>query len=283
MTTLYQAKGPHDEFRAVQSRTVSVGGQVIPAALIAREMQLHEAASPLEAWQAAARALAVRELLLQEARRLEIVAEPIQEADGLRETDEEALIRIVVETQVTTPDPDQETCRRYYERNLVRFCSPELFEASHILLAARLDDAIARKEAHDKATALLAHLRQKPADFEALAIQHSACPSAATGGNLGQIRHGDTVPEFDQALTTLDLGEIAAEPVETRFGFHIIRLQRRILSRQLPFEMVAMRIATYLRERSKRIATAQYLSVLASQSRVEGVELPIPSDVGAMC
>jgi len=61
-------------------RTVSVNGTVIPRDVIAREMQNHPASKPLEAWQAAARALVVRELLLCEARRLGITSAPPQSA-----------------------------------------------------------------------------------------------------------------------------------------------------------------------------------------------------------
>ena len=81
MTTLYQAHDPNAAFRSRQRAKVTVGGKSIPSAAISREMQNHEAATPLEAWQAAARALVVREMLLQEARRLGIEAQPI---DGRR-------------------------------------------------------------------------------------------------------------------------------------------------------------------------------------------------------
>ncbi|MFY8113488.1 MAG: peptidylprolyl isomerase, partial [Rhabdaerophilum sp.] len=74
-------------------RTVTVNGVTIPREAIARETQNHPASKPIEAWQAAARALVIRELLLQEATRLEIVAVPLSDGEGRRETDEEARIR----------------------------------------------------------------------------------------------------------------------------------------------------------------------------------------------
>ncbi|MDE3081390.1 MAG: peptidase, partial [Paracoccaceae bacterium] len=74
---------------------VSVNGEVIPAARIAAEAQIHPAPreKPGLAWRAAARALAVRALLLQEARHRGLEADPMDLGPGQRETEEEALIR----------------------------------------------------------------------------------------------------------------------------------------------------------------------------------------------
>jgi peptidyl-prolyl cis-trans isomerase C len=60
-------------------KTVSVNGTVIPREVIAQEVQNHPAEKPLLAWQAAARALVVRELLLQESARLGIDAAPLRD------------------------------------------------------------------------------------------------------------------------------------------------------------------------------------------------------------
>jgi hypothetical protein len=95
---------------------VSVNGAVIPRNMIAREVQHHPASKPVEAWLSAARALVVRELLLQEARRIGLAATPLSDEHGRRETEEDALIRSLIEREITTPEPDEESCRRYYEQ-----------------------------------------------------------------------------------------------------------------------------------------------------------------------
>ena len=74
-------------------KSISVNGKNIPREVIAREVQNHPAEKPLLAWQAAARALVVRELLLQESARLGIEAEPLRDQEGRRETPEEAAMR----------------------------------------------------------------------------------------------------------------------------------------------------------------------------------------------
>lgn len=256
-----------------KGQDVRVNGVAIPRDLIAREVQQHPARSPLEAWKAAARALALRELLQQEVKRLGIEAEPLCDDEGRREAPEEAAVRALIEREVRTPRADTETCRRYYEQNLRRFRSPDIYEASHILFPADRSDALAYAQAQADAEALLLLLRATPGRFGDLAKAHSACPSAASGGNLGQITSGQTTPEFEQALMALEPGTISAKPVPTRYGVHIIRLDRRHAGRDLPLELVADRIADYLHERVKRRATAQYIARLVSTARIEGIEL----------
>jgi peptidyl-prolyl cis-trans isomerase C len=255
---------------------VAVNGVAIPHDLISREAQNHPAAKPIDAWQAAARALAVRELLLQEARRLGLQPAPVADAEGRRETEEEALVRALVELQVATPEPDEASCRRYYAKNASRFRSPEICEASHILIAARRDQPAAFAAARERALSLLARLAQRPELFAELAVAYSDCPSAKAGGNLGQLTPGSTTPEFEKSMAALGPGEISTSPVETRYGFHIIRLERRIAGAALPFEAVRERIAGYLSERSRRMAIAQYVARLAAGAEIGGIDLPTP-------
>jgi peptidyl-prolyl cis-trans isomerase C len=254
-------------------KTIAVNGTIIARDAIAREAQHHPAPKPIMAWQAAAQALVVRELLLQEARRLGVAATPRTDAAGRREAEEEALIRALCEREVTTPEPDTETCRRYYEAHRKLFCSAAVYEASHILIAARREDAKTFAEARAIADALLAELKSNPDGFDNLARRHSACPSAAHGGNLGQITSGQTTPEFERALVALAPGEMSSTPVESRYGFHIVRLDRKIAGRELPFEAVAERIAGYLRDSVMRRACAQYIARLVSRAEITGITL----------
>ena len=258
---------------------VSVNGVAIARDAIVREMQHHAAAKPIAAWQQAARALVIRELLLQEARRLAVAPQPISDAEGRRETDEEAMMRALIEREVAVPETDDETCRRYYENNRARFRSPDIYEASHILFAALPADANAYAQAREAAAAALTELRTHPERFAALAQAHSQCPSAAQGGNLGQITTGQTTPEFEHALIALAPGELCEAPVATRYGFHVIRLDRKHDGRTLPFELVASRIADYLRESVKRRADAQYIARLVSAARIDGIELAGANDM----
>jgi len=251
---------------------VSVNGRVIPHDVISRETQNHAARSPAAAWQAAAMALVVRELLLQEADRLELVAAPEHDDKGRRETREEAKIRALIERDVVTPEPDEPSCRRYYDRNRSRFRSPDIYEAAHILFAASRNDQQSFERKRAEAQAVLAVLEREPERFAQMAKDHSACPSAEQGGNLGQITSGQTTKEFEKALLGLEPEAMTPVPVETRYGFHIIRLDRRIEGAELPFSMVEPGIAKYLREAASARAQALYIGMLVDQARIEGLD-----------
>ncbi|MBN8913776.1 MAG: peptidylprolyl isomerase [Rhizobiales bacterium] len=272
----------HTDLAATARTRVAVDGIVIPHNVISREAQNHGARTPVMAWTAAARALVVRTLLLGEASRLGISAEPLRDGKGRRETDEEAMIRALVAREVVTPVADKATCRRYYERNRGRFRSADIFEVAHILFAARRSEPSSFEQARAVAVAALVILAREPNRFATLARAHSACPSGEQGGNLGQVTVGETTVEFEAAMMALEPGQMTQQPVETRYGVHIIRLERRIAGRELPFELVHERIAGYLGEKAERIAVAQYIARLAGRAEIEGVALPAPSDLRVM-
>jgi len=265
------ACGVHDNLP--EPEIVSVNGIEIPRDIIAREVQHHPAPKAIEAWQSAARALAIRELLLQQARYLKIVPAPLNEESGPQETDEEALIQGLIEREVATPEPDDAACRRYYEQNKRRFRSPPIYAATHILFSVRQDDPEGYAKTQALAQSVLAELKQHHERFEELAREHSVCPSAAQGGALGQISVGQTTPEFEKALEALAPGAMTEAPVETPYGLHIIRLDDKVEGKDLPFDLVADHIAGYLRENVTHRATAQYIARLVSSAEIAGIDL----------
>lgn len=269
----------HTNIPAGKPVTVSVNGVAVERDAIVREMQNHPAAKPIEAWQKAARALVIRELLLQRANVIGVAPEPVSDEEGRRETDDEALMRAVVEREVAVPEPDDETCRRYYANNIARFRSPDIYEASHILFSAVPSDKDAYAQARADAEAVLATLQENPETFAALAQSYSCCPSAAQGGNLGQLTADQVTPEFADALEAMSPGEISSAPVATRYGLHIIQLARKHDGRTLPYEAVAERIADYLRDSVAHRAQAQYIARLVSAAQIEGIALAGAADL----
>lgn len=252
---------------------VRVNGVEIAAAAIHQEAQNHPSPSPRAALDAAARALVIRELLLQEARRQGLAAAPRRDAAGRVQREEDALIDALIDSQVHTPQADEATCRRYYANNGARFRSPDLYEARHILIASSSGDIAARDAAKALAERIIAELEDDPSRFAELARAHSACPSRDQGGNLGQVSPGQTVPEFETFLANLEQGQLCPVPVATRFGFHVVRLDRRIAGRPLDFDAVRPKIAAYLEAASWSRAVAQYVSLLAGAARIEGIDL----------
>ena len=259
----------------IERAAVRVGGVEIPPAAIAAEVQNHPAPDAESAWSEAAEALAIRQLLLAEADRLGIEPGERCDAQGQTLAPDDARIDALLEQQVIVPQATETEARRFYDRHKARFASETLVEAEHILFSADPADEFGYSLAVGDARMAIRALQANPAAFAELAKEKSACPSKEQGGNLGQIGRGQTVSEFETALFTLCEGELHAEPVRTRFGVHVIRAGRRAEGQQLPFEAVASTIGDYLEEASTRKAMAQYLSILASQTTIEGVTLPI--------
>jgi peptidyl-prolyl cis-trans isomerase D len=157
--------------------------------------------------------------------------------------------------------------RQAYEQNAARFVIPEERDASHILITAPADaSAETKAAAKARAEGLLKQIREKPDRFAALARENSQDPgSAQNGGDLGFLVRGATSKAFDEALFALKPGEVAG-PVETEFGYHIIRLNSARGGTSKPFEEAKGAIETELKRTraSKRFAElAEQLNNLA--------------------
>jgi len=252
---------------------ISVNGVTIAPEAIRAEAQMHPADNPGAALAEAARALVVKELLLQEAAAKGLAGVPETLAPGKKETPEDAAIQALLTQEVATPVADEATCQRFYEGNLRKFRSQTIYEARHILFAAAASDQAARSRARSQAEAALAMLAADPSQFEALARLHSACPSGQQGGNLGQLTRGSTVPEFEAALAGMREGQVSPSPVASAYGYHVIELVRIIEGRQMPFEMVRERIAAWLEASSWSRAVSQYVGILAADAKIRGIDL----------
>lgn len=210
-------------------------------------------------------AAAVHELLRQRA-----LATGLVDADAGAEV-VDAAIEDLLAREVQAPEPTEAECGRYYSANAERFTSGELVEARHILFQVTPGTPLNALRA--KAELTLSDLLKAPERFEALARECSNCPSGQHGGNLGQIQRGQTVQEFERALFEGTWTGVCGQLVKTRYGFHIVAVDRRFPGRQLPLEAVRERIAEQLRVRVQRRALEQYVRVLAGRADVRGVDL----------
>jgi peptidyl-prolyl cis-trans isomerase C len=243
--------------------TLTVNGIEIGADRIEAEAGNHaHCASPQAA---AAAALAIRELLVQRARATGLLAQ-----DATDDLAVDAAIEKLLEREATVPQPTEAECRRYFERHKARFARGELVEASHILFAVTPNaqiDAIRRQ-----AETTLREARAQPDRFGELARMASNCPSGAQGGNLGQIGRGDTVPEFEQAIFGAEAG-VLPRLVNTRYGFHVVRVERSIPGTVPEFDAVRAQVQQALIERARMKAAEQYVRMLAAQADLSGVDL----------
>ncbi len=253
---------------------VVVNGETVPHALIAAETQNQAAPAgkPGIAWRKAANAVAVRTLLLQEARRRGMEPDPEEVGPGRFETEEEALIRGLLDTLPGQGAPSEDAVRAEWSRDPARFRAPPLWEVSHILAACDPRDEAARDKAGIRARALTADALKNPAGFARLAASQSDCGSKGNGGALGQLGPGDTVPEFEAALRRLSEGEITAEPVLSRHGWHVIRLDAAAEGAVLPFEAAAPRIRDAMEKAAWTRTVRDFVAELVAQADITGAD-----------
>ncbi len=152
-----------------------------------------------------------------------------------------------VEALLAQMRPEAAEVRKIYDGNLSRYQVKESRQASHILITSEGTGPDAKTKAKAKADELYAQLKKTPGNFAALAKQHSRDPgSAANGGDLGFFERGSMVKAFDEAVFSMKAGEIAP-PVESEFGYHIIRLVAVRGGKGKTFEEVRPEIETELK------------------------------------
>ena len=156
--------------------------------------------------------------------------------------------------KITVNDAD---VKKYYDEHENEMKSGESVSASHILVD---DEAVA--------TALLEKIRAGEVTFEDAARAHSTCPSKENGGSLGTFGRGQMVPEFDTACFEMEVGELRG-PVKTQFGYHLIRLDGKNASENIPFDAVKEEI------RRRLIAEKQQATY---RSRVNQLAILFPVD-----
>ena len=259
-------------------RVVVVHGVEIPEKLLAQEAQNHPSLSAADARTAAGHALATKALLLRRSHELGLVADPELDDDCREETAEAALVRAVLEAEVEVTSPTDAECRRVYDAHREQFRSPAMYEAAHILIEPRSAASPDVEDACWCARRLIEVLARGVCTFAELARDHSDCPSGATGGSLGRLRPGDLVSEVESALLELEPGQVAAAPVRSRFGWHVLKLDRRFESRDCAFEVAAEHIRLHLESRAWDVAASRYVVALADAAREKGLAFALGED-----
>ena len=146
---------------------------------------------------------------------------------------------------------------------------------SHILVACDPRDAALTAAAKVRAQTLGKEALDNPQGFARLASRESDCGSKSSGGALGQLGPGDTVPEFEAALRRLKEGEITAEPVLTRHGWHIIRMDACAPGAVLPYESVRHRIATAMEKAAWARAARDFTQTLVDRADIRGTQMQV--------
>ena len=196
-----------------------------------------------------------KQLLIAEAKRNFFEADPAFQAQ-LAKLKDELLANFAVEKAIAGVKVDEAEVKQFYEDHKAEL-SDETVEASHILV-----------DSEAKANEIAADIAAGKITFEDAARQYSSCPSSAEGGSLGAFGRGQMVPEFDAAVFAMQVGEISA-PVQTQFGYHLIKLTAKHEPTAIPYEQVKAQLAQQvLAEKQQKAYT----------SKINQLKIMIPVD-----
>jgi peptidyl-prolyl cis-trans isomerase C len=165
----------------------------------------------------------------------------------------------------------EEEAKKYYDENPTQFVTKEQVRASHILITPKTDEAGAdpnqeKAKAKAKTEDLLKQIKEG-ADFAALAKANSDCPSAASGGDLGFFGKGQMVPPFEKAAFALETGKVS-DIVETRFGYHIIKVTDRKEAGTTTFEEAKAGLIRQLEQKKQAELTNEYIDSLKAAANI---------------
>lgn len=160
-----------------------------------------------------------------------------------------------------------EEIEEFYRSKPEAFKVPERIKASHILITSGADDdEAAKKEKRGKIEELKEQL-EKGADFAKLAREHSACPSKEKGGDLGYVAKGQMVKPFEDAAFSLKKDDLS-DVVETKYGFHLIKVTDLQEAKDVPLEEAKGRIEEFLKRQKKGKAVSEYLDKLHKSAKI---------------
>lgn len=166
------------------------------------------------------------------------------------------LIQAGVKKVLDTVTVNDDDVKSYYDNNKDMFKSEETVNAKHILV-----------ESKEKAEEVLEKINNG-ISFEDAALEFSSCPSSNQGGSLGEFGRGRMVPEFENAAFELAVGEVSG-PVQTQFGYHIIKVEGKTEPSIREYDEVKAMIASNLLHEKQNKAYINFVNDLKEDYKVE--------------
>jgi peptidyl-prolyl cis-trans isomerase C len=178
-------------------------------------------------------------------------------------------IRELIDQKITSKVviTDEES-KAYYDKNPQMFKQPAQIKASHILIKV---DAKADETKKAEARKKIEEVQQKlkdGGDFATLAKEYSEGPSNAKGGDLGYFRRGQMVKPFEDAAMALKPNEVS-DIVETRFGYHLIKVYDSKPEETLAYADVKDKIAQRMKQEKVEEEAVQYVDQLKKDAKLE--------------
>ena len=201
--------------------------------------------------------LIARELLIQRAVDLDLC-----DRDVFFEDDND-IFGDLLKREIEILQPDIDACRQYYESNISSFMTSPQFEAAHILFSASPSDIDLRKAAKEKATIVLDKIQDDKELFEQITTVDDSLRIRKCG-------RGNDSPAILAALLNMNEGDISGTPVLSEFGYHILKLYKKLDGEALPFKVVEGWISEHIKNQDWQTAFVEYLQKLADNADIQG-------------
>jgi peptidyl-prolyl cis-trans isomerase C len=196
--------------------------------------------------------------------------------DGVLSEEASTAVEMLLEQSLAIPEPSEDACRRHHAAHQATYSTGEKVNVRHILFAVTqgVDVVALRNRAETTLLDVRCHDGKNHEDaFAKAASTLSNCPSGAEGGMLGWLSASDCAPEFAKEL--FGHAEVGVLPrlVHSRFGLHVVEVMAREPGVAQAFEAVSGAVTMALRQSAYVTALRQYLSLLAGEAHVLGVDL----------
>jgi len=178
-------------------------------------------------------------------------------------------IQELIEKQVAQKvEVSEEEARNYYDKHQGLFEQPKRVRARHILVkvgpkAGKSEKAEARKKLEKVQERL-----KNGENFSSLAEEVSECPSSKKGGDLGYFSKGQMVKPFEEAAFALKPEEVS-DIVETRFGYHLIKLLDKKEASIVPYDEAKEQLTEQLKQQKIREKITEYVAGLKEGAKIE--------------
>lgn len=175
------------------------------------------------------------------------------------------LISLEVRSKIQISEKEM---REYYEANAEKFQVDEAFHARQIFLPISPDATEEERKRTEQAAGKILAEARSGADFAGLARKYSKDPSAAEGGDLGYLKKGELLPEFDDALAKLKPGELSGL-IRTTAGFHIVKLEDIRQGKKQSFETAKPEVEDILYKKRSEERFNQWIEELRKNASID--------------
>lgn len=202
----------------------------------------------------------------------------LTESDLMRELERnDVLKKFMTDKFLDKAKPGEAEMKKFYDDNPQLFTGQDQVKAAHILVAVDENASEAdKKKAREKIDRAAKRVKGGE-DFAKVAKEVSDCPSKEKGGDLGYFGHGQMVPEFETAAFALEPGQMS-DVVETKFGYHVIKLEDKKTGDKVPYDQVKEDILRNLTNQKAEEEVGKYVEELRKNAKVEVLLKDAPAE-----